>query len=522
MTRLVTVFPGRFALCAALCVGLLSFVAVGRGQAQTCTPGSGVTVTFHPGDDVNSIVNSTVCGSTFVFAPGTYNNITIYPTDETTNPIDGDTFKGSNSRTSTKAAILYGGTVVSNFTQSGSYWVGNVTTTSYPASGPNYKCDSKHPGCLLPEDLFFDGTVYQRMTTKSAVAAGKWYLDTTTGDVYLSVNPTGHKIEISTTHFAIYGANVANVTISNLIVDKYAVPGGFGAISGVDPTGASVVPTFNWKITNVEVRNCHAAGVELGNHMAITTSFLHNNGEYGVGGTGNTITFNHNEVSYNNQAGFLPEVGAGTKFSDVVGLTVEYNNVHDNLGAGLTDDVGSSSITYAFNTLQNNLVAGILHEIGGSANIHDNTSTNDGVDPFGTGIWYGAGIEIANSENVKVYNNTVTNSQNGIMEQAVVRTDCASPCPLKNVTVFNNTIVQNHTLKSGTIAAGILMGAKDSQGLGLYTGSGNSFGYDPVTKTSAPNTYTLTPSSDQFFVWLTGSTPNSELTYSQWLADGEN
>jgi parallel beta helix pectate lyase-like protein len=522
MTRCATAFPSRTSVCVALFVTLFAVAAAVPGYAQTCAAGSGVKVTVHPTDDVQSIVNSTVCGSTFIFAPGTYANLTIFPIDETTNPIDGDTFKGQDTRTSKTPSILYGGTVVSNFTLQSTYWVGNVVTTPAPASGPNYKCDTKHPGCLLPEDLFFDGNPYLRQTSKAAVGAGSWYLDTSTGNVYLKDNPTGHKIEISTTHFAIYASNVANVTISNLIVDKYSAPGGFGAISGVDPTGASVTPTFNWKITNVEVRNCHGAGVELGNHMAVTTSFLHNNGEYGVGGTGNNISFSHNEVSYNNYAGFLPEVGAGTKFSNVTGLTVTYNNVHDNLGAGLTDDNGSTSITYSFNTLQNNLIAGILHEIGYSASIHDNTSTNDGYDSRGTGFFYGAGISIANSSNTKVYNNTLTNDQNGIIEQAVLRTDCVTACPLKNVTVYNNTIVQSHTVKPGTYAAGIVMGAGDTQGLVIYTGAGNSFGYNPVTKTSSPNIYTLTPSSDVFFVWDQSSKANVGITYSQWLTDGEN
>ena len=350
----------------------------------------------------------------------------------------------------------------------------------------------------------------------------KLSLDYSTGNIYLADNPTGHKIEVSVTHFAIYAANVANVTIENLIIDKYSPPGGYGAISGVDPTGASIIPSFNWSIQNVEARYCHGAGIALSNHMAVSKSFLHNNGEYGAGGTGNNITFNDNEVSFNNQAGFLPEVAAGARFTNSVGLTVEKNNVHDNLAAGLADDIGSKNITYAFNTLKNNLIAGILHEIGSTASIHDNTSTNDGVNPFGTGYWNGAGISIANSENTKVYNNTVTNSYNGIIEQAKNRTDCATSCPLENVAVYNNTIVQDSTVMPGTAAAGILMQNTYPEKTAVYTSQGNTFGYNPTTKTSAPNTYTLNPTTGAFFIWLEGKTPNSVITLTQWQADGNN
>ncbi|MBV9343255.1 MAG: right-handed parallel beta-helix repeat-containing protein, partial [Acidobacteria bacterium] len=471
------------------------------GQAQSCAPGSGSTVTLHPGDDVQSLVNSNPCGSTFIFAPGVYPNVTVFPIDEVNHPIDGDSFLGQFSRTSSSPSILYGATAVNNFTQQGGYWVGHVTTSSAPASGSNYACDSMHPGCLLPEDLFFDATLYLRVTALANVAAGKWYLDYTTGSVYLTDNPTMHTIEVSTTHFAFYAGNVANVTIRNLIVDKYASPAGYGAISGIDPTG-STSPTYKWQIQNIEARHCHGAGVWLGNHMTVYKSFLHHNGEFGAAGTGNSVNFNNNEVSFNNLAGFLPEVGAGAKFTNILTLSATHNFVHDNLGPGLFDDTGTTNVTFSFNTLQNNRVAGILHEISYAADIHDNSISNDGIDSRGKGFWYGAGIMIANSSNVKVHNNTVVNSQNGIMDQARFRNDCATPCPLKNVSVYSNNITQDHTVRPGTIAAGLLMQKTYPSGTTVYTGAGNTFGIDPTTKTAAPNTYTLNPSGDMFFVWL--------------------
>src|SRR3977135_2917723 len=108
------------------------------GQAQRFPPGTGPTTTLHPGDNVQSIVNSNPCGSTFIFAPGVYPNVTIFPVDETNHPLDGDSFLAQNARTSTQPSILYGAKVVSNFTRQGAYWVGTVTTTAAPASGPNY------------------------------------------------------------------------------------------------------------------------------------------------------------------------------------------------------------------------------------------------------------------------------------------------------------------------------------------------------------------------------------------------
>lgn len=512
----------QYLISRVLLVLTLSQLLFTSLHAQTCAPGSGSKVTLHPGDDVQSIVNSTPCGSTFIFSPGTYPNVTIFPINESTNPIDGDSFLAQYSRTSPKQSILYGGTVVSNFAQQGQYWVGNVTTTPAPSSPPGVICQSTNPGCLLPEDLFFDGKVYLRVTSQAAVVSGAWYLDYGTGNVYLVDNPTGHKIEISVTHFAIYAGNVASVRIGGLVFDKYASPGGFGAISGIDPTGATAQPTYKWAVSNVEVSNCHGAGVWLGDHMMVTHSYLHNNGEFGVAGTGNNITFNYNQVSFNNLAGFVPAWGGGTKFIEVVNLTAEYNNIHDNLGPGLWDDLATTHLVYAYNTLQNNRVAGIFHEIGGIASIHDNTVTADGIDNRGTGPWYGAGIMISNSHSVQVYNNTVVNSQNGIMEQAKKRPDCVTPCYLKNVSVYNNNITQDHTLMPNTIAAGILVQSAYPLGNGVYTTSGNTFGVDPATQSSSPNTYTLSPSTDNFFIWLKNGVPNTPITYSQWQTDGNN
>jgi hypothetical protein len=500
----------------------LSYLALQSLTAQTCTPGTGSKVTLKPGDDVQNIVNTTPCGSTFTFTPGVYPNLTIYPIDESTNPIDGDAFVGQYARTSLKQSILYGGTVVSNFEPQGKYWVGSVTTTVAPSSPGEILCQTTNPGCLLPEDLFFDGKLYRRVTSEAAVVTGTWYLNYSTSTAYLVDNPTGHKIEISVTHFAIYAGNVANVRIANLVIDKYAAPGGFGAISGVDPTGATTQPTYKWAVSSVEVRNCHGAGIWLGNHMNVVNSFLHNNGEFGVAGTGNSINFGSNEVSFNNLAGFVPAWGGGTKFSQVLGLTAEHNNIHDNLGPGLWDDSGTTNLTYAFNTTKNNQVAGIFHEIGGTASIYSNTVTSDGIDKRGSGLWYGAGIMISNSDNTKVYNNTIVNSQNGIMEQAKDRPDCTAPCYLKDVSVYSNNITQDHTVMPNTVATGILVSSTYPLGDAAYTTSGNTFGINPTTKAAAPNTYTLTPTTGELFVWLQGGVADTTITLSQWQADGNN
>jgi hypothetical protein len=108
------------------------------------------------------------------------------------------------------------------------------------------------------------------------------------------------------------------------------------------------------------------------------------------------------------------------------------------------------------------------------------------------------------------------------MEQAILRTDCATTCYLQNVSVYSNTITQDHTVKPGTAATGILMGSTYPLKTAVYTSSGNTFGLNPVTKVAAPNTYILNPSTDPFFIWYQNKIPDSPITYPQWQTDGNN
>jgi hypothetical protein len=470
----------------------------GTAVAQCCV----ATVTVSPGEDVQALVNSNPSGTQFIFKSGVYHNLSIVPKDY-------DQFVSATA----KGATLSGATVVDNFTfhKLSNLWVGNIKVTPTTNIG---QCDSQHAGCLHPEDLFFDGLLYRRVNYQSLVAAGTWYLNYTTGNVYLADNPTGHTIEISTTHFAFAAGNITSVIINGFIIEKYATPTDNGAIEGKDYYGLTTIPAFNWLVENNEVRYNHGAGIWIGDQMTVSGNFVHDNGEYGISGTGNMVTVTNNEISYNNRVGYLFAWGGGAKFVQIVGLTVTNNNSHDNNGPGIWTDIENSKVVIAFNTTSNNKVAGIFHEVSYDAQIHDNTITNDGIDTRGTGPWWGAGIMIANSSNVNVYNNTVTNCQNGIMEQNKNRGNDSSgnPYETQNVRVYNNSI----TLSKG-FAAGLVRNYPINNL--MYTSWGNSFGLD-ANDTPAANIYNLSPTVR--FVWLFNGIPNSQIIEQQWQALGNN
>jgi Right handed beta helix region len=484
-------------------LGTLLIVALiltlgGTAAAQCCVG----TVTVSPGDDVQAAVNSNPSGTQFIFNPGVYPNLSVVPKDY-------DQFISSTPL----GATLSGATVVNNFTfhKTANLWIGSVTITPTVSVG---QCDSEHAGCLHSEDLFFDGVLYRRVNYQADVVSGTWFLNYTTGKVYLFDNPTGHTIEISTTHFAIGAGDITSVVINGFVIEKYASPTDNGAIEGKDYYGVTTIPAFNWLVENNEVRYNHGAGIWIGDQMTVSGNFAHNNGEYGIAGTGNNVTVTNNQISFNNTVGYLFAWGGGTKFIQVVGLTVTYNNSHDNNGPGLWNDVENSGVVVAYNTTSNNKVAGIFHEISYDAQIHDNTITNDGIDTRGTGPWWGAGIMVANSSDVNVYNNTLTDCQNGIMEQNKNRGNGTNGLPyeVQNVRVYNNNI----TLTKG-FAAGLLRNYPINNL--MYTSWGNSFGFD-TNNDAAPNTYDL--SSGVKFIWLLNNVPNSQITEPQWQALGNN
>jgi len=472
------------------------------GYSQSCSAGSGPTLTVVPGDDVQSMITSAGCGATFLFSPGTYNNFSVVP-------LDYDQFVS----TTPKAAVLSGATTVNNFVYNKTLklWVGKVQIT--PVTSAKGQCFTGVVGCVHPEDMFFNGALYTRVNSYTAVVSGTWFVNYNNGNVYVADNPTGQTVLISTTRFAIGGGNVSNVVINGFTIEYYGSPANNGAVEGIDYYQVTTIPSFNWLVENNEVRYNHGAGIALGNQMTVSNNYVHHNGQMGVGGTGNNITVTGNEIAFNNAVKYSWAWAGGAKFVSVVNLTITNNYSHDNFGAGLWTDIENSNVNISFNQLANNGGAGIIHEISYSAVIHDNTITNDGYDPRGTGPWWGGGIIVANSSSVQVYNNTLTDCQNGIMEQSKNRGNGSNgqPYALADVTVYNNTVTQ-----SAGFAAGLVKNYPT--GTSLYTSSGNTFGIS--SSGSAPNTYTL--SNGAQFVWLYNNAANSDLTYAQWLAAGNN
>jgi hypothetical protein len=428
----------------------------------------GTTINVQTTDNLQTLVNENPASTTFSLAPGIHRLQSVVPKN-------GDYFVGQTG------AILSGAALLTTFTQSGSYWTAQVTVTqasSYPG-----QCDSTSTACIYPEDLFFNNVPKTRVTSLSSVGPGKWYLNYSTGTVYMGDDPAGYTVEMSELASAFTGG-VSSVHISDLIIEKYASVAQVGAIQ---PTGANNY----WAIEGNEIRYNHGRGITTGNGMYIANNNVHNNGQVGIGGSGANICIQGNQVSYNNYAGYnyYWEAG-GMKFSTIQNLTVEYNSSHNNGGPGFWDDANSQDVTYSENEANGNIEAGILTEMGSNITISGNYIFNDGSNTSGSGPWWGAGILISDSATVSVYSNTLVNCMNGVVGLISPRGDAPNgqPYEVQNLTVDSNTITQT----TGTAAGIAIDGTATAAMLAVYTSMNNTF---------QNNTYKLAVSGGGYFYW---------------------
>lgn len=425
-------------------------------------------VPVYPWQDLGSMVGSYPSGTSFLIMAGVHRMQSAVPKNY-------DTFTGQSG------AILSGAQLLTSFNQSSTYWVARVQATAktYDSS----LCDASHPACDLPEDLFFNDVPLIRVLSRSQVGPGKWYLDYSTGEVYLGDNPAGHNVEISLLPYAFSGS-ATGVSISHLVIEKYASPRDAGAIharNGTGPLGQ------HWTVAYNEIMLNHGMGLRICDYLWAHHNMIHDNGQMGMGGTGKFDVIQSNQIYSNNYAGYTYSYAGGSKFVRCSNLKIQYNNVHDNNGPGLWTDIDNNNVLIEHNATSHNVVAGIFVEISYNETVRYNYITNDGWNPRGTSLWWGAGILVNSSPGISIYGNIVKNCANGI---GGIQTDRGSgaygPYLIQNLSVHDNSIYQ----AAGTAEGIVKASAYDNS---VYTSWNNHFQND---------TYSLNFPAGNCFYWL--------------------
>jgi parallel beta-helix repeat protein len=433
----------------------------------SCVIAHAATVNIPPDADIQAIIDANPAGTTYQLRAGVYRMQTITPKD-------GDQLTGAVDGAGNRLTTLSGAQPLASFSRDefGNY-VADTTQTE-PGQQTGY-CSPGYPRCTFPEDLFYDNEPYiHDGAGGQALAPGHYFFDYLNGRIYFNPknegdDPAEHSVEYNRTRAAISGS-ASNVTVMNLIVEKYAVPAQFGAIG-------DQYPGEGWVVQNNETRFNHGAGLFVSSNGQVLGNYTHDNGQLGMGGSGINILVQDNETAHNNYAGMDHDFECGGfKFAKTDGLTVRNNYSHDNTGPGMWTDVSSIRTLYENNLVENNTRAGIFHETSYDAVIRNNAILNNGSLSADDWFW-NAQLQIAASQNVEAYGNVILvnseNNGNGIM---LIQQDRSSePCEYGPCRVANNFIHDNIIVVGGTRGHGSSGGVQDFSGLGdLYAPASNN------------------------------------------------
>ena len=411
-------------LGAALFAATALSVPIAQGPVDAPCPAGAIAVA--PGNSIQAAVDRAGENATFCLENGLHRLQLVRPKQ-------GQSFYGQGK------TILNGSRLLTDFSREGNYWMANGQTQRGQRNG---ECLSDEPACDRPEAVFFDDAPLSQVLSKDHLAPGRFFLDYSESKLYLADDPTGHKVEATVDAFA-FESLASNVLIKNLTIEKYASVAQKGAVHGM---GA-----VNWVVENSELRLNSGAAIGVGAGGRVLNCDLHHNGQNGIVGEGKDIQVENTRIWTNNIYGFDPGWQAGgLKLALSEGVVLRGNQVYDNNGQGLWCDIGCRNVLYEGNVVERNRGAGIFHEISYDAVIRNNVVKYNGI---GASWFWDTNILIAASQDVKVYNNTLTVSPGscGIMliDQGR-RTDNGGKYKTRDNSVYQNV----STFEGGACAGG--------------------------------------------------------------------
>jgi parallel beta-helix repeat protein len=289
------------------------------------------------------------------------------------------------------------------------------------------------------------------------------YVRPKSGDRLISVESRGAILDgNNTTRAGIVGsggeAGQHDVLVQGFTVERFTPPPGDTA----EPR-AGIQAGWRWTIVDNHATE-NLIGIRHNTGSVVTDNLIDYNTRYGVASTGDDVTFERNEIAFNNtQDDITDSVRTGdsgaTKFVGLAGawqsnITFRNNWVHDNQGNGIWFDGNNRDVLIDSNIVEDNTRGGIDYEVGDTATISNNTvSHNCGYTPtdpanqegcgVGTSLFHGADLFVNTSSNITIFGNTVVASNNGIGAYDALRSD-ATPeglvVALRNLHVHDNDV----------------------------------------------------------------------------------
>jgi parallel beta helix pectate lyase-like protein len=268
---------------------------------------------------------------------------------------------------------------------------------------------------------------------------------------------------------------------------------------------AAISPGWNWTIEGNDIRYNSKAGISASQGDVIDHNYIHHNGRIGIdGGPIANLVVENNEIAYNNTGNYNVAVeSGGVKIvggsSGSTNLVFRGNVIHDNTGRGLWMDTNVSGVTIENNSIYGNTTDGVFIETSYSAVIQHNILRNNAVAYARKSCYWGAQIQLNDSQNVEIYGNDVRSSidTNGICAVDIARTTIGSD-HVANLSVHDNVVRMQRPAMTGLV--------------------GRASAYDAsVNNQFSGNTYYVTDTTQKFWAWSA-----YPVTWSQWRGYGND
>jgi parallel beta-helix repeat protein len=236
-----------------------------------------------------------------------------------------------------------------------------------------------------------------------------------------------------------------DVTVRGLRITRYLPRKLTAAFEGGSESQAWVVEGN--EIHHNSNGNLRVYGLRIGSGWIVRGNSIHHNGWVGIEGYQAVDTLiEGNEVYANPPSSFRDTIGeaANMKLYDCGRIIIRNNFVHDSPFRGIWLDTSRPDMIVEGNRVVNHGEAGIWYEVSYQGIIRHNYVENAGYNSYYSSGWLrGGGIQVTNSPDVSVIENTVVNSLNGIIGlQADGYEDGPyGPNELRNLLVQGNTVV---------------------------------------------------------------------------------
>ncbi len=307
-------------------------------------------------------------------------------------------------------AVWFDGSVaVGGWTKSGNVWLRNGWTAQFDSSptyirgradytDPNWRMVSAaYPMAAHPDQVWVDSTAQRQVSSSQEVTAGTFYADYANKRLVLGTAPTGKTVRASDLTIAI-AVQAPDVVLRGFGVRRYAVAvPDMGAIR-VDAPGVRAV------IENVAITDNATGGLSVSSANATVHRITSTrNGLLGVHSVyADGMLAGRMQVTYNNLEHFnAGPVAGGMKIGRSRSVSILNSRFAYNEGVGLWCDEECESFRVISTVSRSNAGTGIVFELSSGATMVNNRVLDNGY----------AGIEVHNSGQVAMWNNTVAGSR---------------------------------------------------------------------------------------------------------------